>query len=92
MYDDKQFFVDNPIDRYAIGDHDRLDYGADDSLEPGSSKSIRATTAAANWLPAPTGSFHVVFRAYWPGQPILDGTDAAPDPSVLGTSAVWRGL
>ena len=27
LYNDKQFFVDNPIDRYALGDRDDLAYG-----------------------------------------------------------------
>ncbi len=78
MYDDKQFFVDNPIDRYAIGDRDALAYGEDGSLELCIQHEQPGANRAANWLPAPTGSFHLVFRAYWPGQAILDGTWTPP--------------
>jgi hypothetical protein len=78
MYDDKQFFVDNPIDRYAIGDRDALVYGEDNSLDLWIQHEPPGPQRAANWLPAPTGSFHVVFRAYWPGQPILDGSWTPP--------------
>jgi hypothetical protein len=78
MYDDKQFFVDNPIDRYAIGDRDDLVYGEDGSLDLWIQPEDPGGEFSANWLPAPTGSFNVFFRAYWPQQPILDGTWTPP--------------
>jgi hypothetical protein len=64
MYNDRQFFVDNPIDRYPIGDRDALQPNPDGSLdlliqhEPPPSES--------NWLPAPAGSFNLMLRMYWP--------------------------
>jgi len=33
IYNDRQFFVDNPIDRYAIGDRDDFQTNADGSLD-----------------------------------------------------------
>jgi len=33
MYNDRKFFVDNPIDRYAIGDRDDFQTNADGSLD-----------------------------------------------------------
>jgi hypothetical protein len=32
----------------------------------------------SNWLPAPAGEFSIWLRAYWPDQPILDGTWTPP--------------
>jgi hypothetical protein len=32
----------------------------------------------SNWLPAPSGIFRVSFRAYQPGQAILNGTYVIP--------------
>jgi hypothetical protein len=81
MYDDKQFFVDNAIDRYVIGDRDEVRYGPDGSLE----LCIQAENPGpdANWLPAPTGSFNLVFRAYWPQPAAVDGTWAPPPVTRL---------
>jgi hypothetical protein len=77
MYDMRQFFVDNPLDRYAIGDRDPLSYNDDGSLElriqheePASGKS--------NWLPAPEGDFNLILRIYWPNAQMLDGTWTVP--------------
>jgi hypothetical protein len=78
MYDDKQFFVDNPIDRYAIGDRDDLAYGDDGSLDIRIQQESPDPRLASNWLPAPTGSFNAILRAYWPRQPILDGSWTPP--------------
>jgi hypothetical protein len=78
MYDDKQFFVDNPIDRYAIGDRDNLTYGQDGSLDIWIQHEDPGAEFLSNWLPAPTGSFNLIFRAYWPQQAALDGTWAPP--------------
>ena len=78
MYDDKQFFVDNPIDRYAIGDRDNLVYGDNGSLDLWIQPEDPGPELAVNWLPAPTGSFNVLFQAYWPQQPILDGSWTPP--------------
>jgi hypothetical protein len=78
MYNAKQFFIQNPIDRYAIGDRDALQTDADGTTpiyiqheSPGSGKE-------SNWLPAPPDSFNIVMRLYWPKQEILDGTWKMP--------------
>ena len=77
MYDEKQRFVDNPIQRYAIGGlgrHSSLVINEDGSLDiyirpeaPGAGKEM-------NWLPAPAGVFNVFIRLYSPDQTVLDGT------------------
>jgi hypothetical protein len=83
LYDDKQFFVDNPIDRYAIGGRDPLAYNDDGSLDLWVSAEEPADERLGNWLPAPTGSFNMTLRAYWPDRALLDGAWAPPAPRRL---------
>jgi Uncharacterized conserved protein len=78
MYNDKQFFVDNPIRRYAIGDRDDLRRNPDGSLDLYLQHDSPGPDREANWLPAPTGSFNVLLRCYWPQQPLLDRTWTPP--------------
>jgi hypothetical protein len=82
MYDLPHYYlVDNPIDRYSIGDRTPgLHYANDRSLtvaiqrDPPTDPDQRA-----NWLPAPPGDFRPVMRLYQPGQPIFDGTYQLPE-------------
>jgi hypothetical protein len=78
LYNDKQFFVDNPIDRYAIGDRDDIAPGPDGSVDILIQHDEPGEHLESNWLPAPTGSFNVILRAYWPEQSILNGVWAPP--------------
>jgi hypothetical protein len=78
MYDERQAFVDNPIDRYAIGDRDPLTPGDDGSLEILIQRESPGAGREGNWLPAPAGSFNVVLRVYWPAEAMLDGTWTPP--------------
>lgn len=73
MYDERQYFVDNPIDRYAIGDRDPLDFGDDGSLELWLQHESPGPEREANWLPAPAGGFTLILRIYWPKDELLDG-------------------
>ena len=73
MYDADMYFVENPINRFSIGDRDKLAFNSDGSLDiyiqhdsPGQSKE-------SNWLPAPAGDFDLVMRLYWPRASILTG-------------------
>jgi hypothetical protein len=86
MYDTPDFhLVDNPIDRYSIGDRTpglRYDDG-------GSITILMQTEApggdrAANWLPSPPGDFRPVLRMYEPGDRVLDGTYAMPPVRRVG--------
>ena len=75
MYGLDANLVDNPIDRYSIGDRSPdLKYAADGSLtlylqheSPGEGKE-------SNWLPAPNGNFYVSIRTYRPGEAIMNGS------------------
>ena len=74
------FLVANEIDRYSIGDRTpNLVYGDDGSLTISIGADRPADwTAAANWLPAPRGTFRPVLRMYEPGAAVLDGTYVVP--------------
>ena len=78
LYDDKQGFVDNPIDRYAIGERDDTAFNEDGSLDIVIQHDDPGPGAQSNWLPAPTGSFNVFLRAYWPEESVLNGTWTPP--------------
>ena len=74
------YLVDNPIDRFSIGDRTAGIHHADDgSLTLTISHAEPADAVArANWLPAPDETFRLVFRLYIPGEPIIDGTYQFP--------------
>jgi hypothetical protein len=78
MYDDRQFFVDNPLDRYAIGDRDPLEFNADGSLDLLVQHTPPVERVESNWLPAPAGDFNLILRMYWPRAVALDRTWVPP--------------
>jgi len=79
MYNDRGFFVDNPIDRYAISPHlGPLQYNADGSLDFYIQHASPGPDKEANWLPAPSGGFHLVLRLYWPQEAVLNGSWVPP--------------
>ena len=80
MYSEPDYYlVDNPIDRYSIGDRTPgLRTAEDGSItlylqadDPGGDRS-------ANWLPAPAGAFRPTLRVYRPGPAVLDGSYVLP--------------
>lgn len=74
LYNERQFFERNPIDRYAIGDRDDLQFNPDGSLDLYVQHDMPADAKRKNWLPAPDGgSFNLVMRMYEPRREILDG-------------------
>jgi hypothetical protein len=79
MYDHDMYFVDNPIRRYAIGDRDKLQFNDDGSLDIYIQHKSPGKDKESNWLPAPSGDFDLVLRAYWPMLSVLTG-DWNPPP------------
>lgn len=73
MYGADFFFVDNTLNRYAIGDRmSDLQFCDDGSLiiyiqheSPGGDKE-------SNWLPAPKEGFYVILRVYLPHEEVLN--------------------
>ena len=87
MYDIPRYYlVDNPINRYSIGDRTPgLRYSPDGSLtillqhDPPDGDDQQA-----NWLPTPAGDFRPIMRLYQPGPAILDGTYKLPPIRRIG--------
>lgn len=78
MYNDRQFFVANPINRYAIGSRDRLKFNPDGSLDIYMQHDSPGAAKESNWLPADSGSFNLALRLYWPKETVLSGAWAPP--------------
>lgn len=78
MYNAQQFFVENPIDRYAIGDRDKLKTNADGSLDVYIQQTSPGKDKESNWLPAPAGPFNVILRMYWPKDAAATGAWTPP--------------
>lgn len=78
MYNDKQAFVANPIDRFAIGDRDKLKFNKDGSLDLYLQRARPDKGKESNWLPAPEGAFNLVMRLYHPKKQVVDGQWAPP--------------
>ena len=79
MYNDKNLFVDNPINRYSIGQYtEGLKKNTDGSLDIYIQNTSPGADKESNWLPAPEGSFNMVLRTYLPQPQILNGTWQLP--------------
>ncbi|MCP9836401.1 DUF1254 domain-containing protein [Cyanobium sp. N.Huapi 1H5] len=75
----ERLLVENPIQRYSIGDRTSgLKLGADGSLEIYIQSENPGADKASNWLPAPAGPFFFVARLYGPKDPVLKGTWKLP--------------
>ena len=79
LYDLEGYLVDNPLNRYALGDRSGMKPNPDGSLtiyiqaeNPGADKE-------GNWLPAPkTGPFKLSLRLYTPDEAVLNETWTPP--------------
>jgi hypothetical protein len=73
-YDKDGYFIANPVNRYAIGDRDRLRFNPDGSLDLYIQNESPGPDHESNWLPSGDGPFNLMLRLYWPKQAILDGS------------------
>lgn len=73
MYNAQNFFVANPLNRYTLSSRDKLVENADGSTDLYIQNESPGKDKEANWLPAPTGNFVLMFRFYWPEAAILNG-------------------
>lgn len=77
MYNKVSFFVDNPLNRYAISSFMPLKKNADGSLDIYVQRESPGKAKESNWLPADAGEFNVTLRMYWPndeGPSIVTGS------------------
>ena len=59
LYDNEGLQVPNALDRFALGDGDKLTYDADGSLDFYVRADSPGTDKEPNWLPAPKGAFNL---------------------------------
>ena len=76
----QQFFFENPINRYAIGDRTKgLKYGTDGSLEIYIQRTDPGGAKPSNWLPAPPAApMALSLRAYLPKPEFYEGSYRLP--------------
>jgi hypothetical protein len=79
MYDSSWFFVNNPINRYAISARQNLKSNPDGSTDLYIQKDSPGADKESNWLPAPADDFILLLRLYWPDE---------SDPSIINGS--WK--
>jgi hypothetical protein len=79
VYNDRQLLAANPIDRYALGDRDKLRFNDDGTLDLYVQRESPGADKESNWLPAPaSGPFTMTLRLYWPKPEVLDGKWSPP--------------
>ena len=79
MYDAEGFQVANRINRFAIGDRDKLKFNDDGSLDIYIQAESPGGDKEANWLPAPAeGILGLTMRLYAPDRSVLDGSWKPP--------------
>lgn len=94
LYDAKQRLAANPIGRYSVGDHDKLQFNDDGSLDLYVQREAPGPDKEPNWLPTPaSGPFTLNLRLYWPSGEVLKGAWAPPavearEPEGVGSRAL----
>jgi hypothetical protein len=81
MYDDKYFFVPNPLNRFTLSQRNKFTTNPDGSIDIYVQRDDPGGDKEANWLPTPPGKFVLMLRMYWPKDTppsILDGSWKPP--------------
>lgn len=85
LYNNESLFVDNPINRYNIGDNTAgLKNSTGGSLDIYIQHDNPGKVKESNWLPSPEGIFYLILRMYVPGEQILNGTWPYPTVQNVG--------
>jgi len=78
-YDKRDLLVENPINRFAVGDRDKLTFNEDGSLDIYIQNSSPGSDRESNWLPSPMGGrLNLTLRLYWPKQEVLNNSWKTP--------------
>jgi hypothetical protein len=81
MYDDKYFFVPNPLNRYTLSQRNKFVTNPDGSVDLYLQADSPGKAKESNWLPAPKAKFIPMLRLYWPKETppsIIDGSWKPP--------------
>jgi hypothetical protein len=79
LYDKDSYLVDNPINRYALGDRSDLAFADDGSLTLFIQSDAPDNQRTSNWLPAPNeGGFKLALRLYAPKSEVTNGSWVPP--------------
>lgn len=78
-YGADDFFIDNPLHRYALGDRDPLVFNPDGSLDLHVQAEPPESNKRNNWLPVRAGeTFLLNARLFWPKPAALNGAWGMP--------------
>ncbi|HTA40388.1 MAG TPA: DUF1254 domain-containing protein [Candidatus Acidoferrales bacterium] len=81
LYNAKQFFYDNSLNRYTVSERTPFVKNADGSVDVYVQHDSPGAAKEANWLPAPADKFSLIMRIYLPSESppsIIDGTWTVP--------------
>ncbi|MBL8007862.1 MAG: DUF1254 domain-containing protein [Ignavibacteria bacterium] len=78
MYDQDGYFIQNPINIYAVGHGAPFKYNTDGSLDIYIQNESPGKESENNWLPSPKGSFNLMLRLYWPEDTVINGNWTPP--------------
>lgn len=84
LYNQDGFLVENPLNRYSIGDRtEGLQYNADGSLDI-YIQNQAPVGKENNWLPTPADNFNLTLRAYLPEDELLNQNYNIPSIDLVG--------
>lgn len=79
VYGPDSFLVNNPLNRYSLGDRNKLTYNKNGSLDIYLQSTSPGKKLESNWLPTPnSGKFDVTARLYWPTPETEDASYVLP--------------
>lgn len=83
MYGPDELLIANPMNRFAIGDRDKLTYNKDGSMDIFIQHEKPANDKVSNWLPAGKEDFSITMRLYWPKDAFMNGSWKIPPVKVV---------